>query len=158
MEPLDWVGMFKRYVGNDLKTPYFVAVGRLSRAQANNELFVYALFLAVLFGTLGVVALSPDLPHGDALGVSIYAFLVAGAAIFFGYSKQPVPAAICGSAPLGVLIYFALYGFHPNAGSGDKVLQVIIVLLWLRYSWRILNIAQAYPTLREGDRPVSGRD
>jgi len=156
MEPLDWVGMFKRYVGNDLMTPYFVAVDRLSRSQANNELFAYALFMAVLFGSLGIVALSPDLPHGDALGVSLYAFLVAGAAVFFVYSKQPAPAAICASAPLGVLIYFALYGFHPNAGLGDKVLQVIIVLLWLRYSWRILRIAQAYPTLRNVNPPVSG--
>jgi hypothetical protein len=62
MEPLDWVGLFKRYVGNNLKTPYFVAVDRLTRAQANNEVFVYALCLTVLFGIVGVAALSPDLP------------------------------------------------------------------------------------------------
>jgi hypothetical protein len=154
MEPLDWVGLFKRYVGNDLKTPYFVAVDRLTRAQANNEVFVYALCLTVLFGVVGVAALSPDLPHGDTLGVSLYAFLVAAAAILFGYAKEPTAAAVCASAPVGVLIYFVLYGFHPNAASGDKVLQVIIVLFWLRYSWRILRIAQAYPTMPDGGPPV----
>jgi hypothetical protein len=148
MQPLDWVGMFKRYVGNELKTPYFVAVERLSRDQANNELFVYALLLTVLFGVVGVVSLSPDLPHGNTMAVSIYAFLVVAAAIVFGYSKQPAAAAVCASAPVGALIYFAVYGFHPNAAMGDKILQVIIAMLWLRYSWRILRIAQAYPVMR----------
>ena len=150
---LDWVGLFKRYVGDDIKTPYFVAVGRLTRVQARNELFVYTLFLAVLFGVVGVVSLSPTLPHGNTLAVSLYAFLVAGAAVAFGFSKHPAAAAICASAPVGVLIYFVLFGFHPNAATGDKVLQVAIAALWLRYSWRILQIARAYPTMRERDTP-----
>ena len=150
---LDWVALFKRYVGDDIKTPYFFPVGRLTRLQARYELFVYTLFLGVLFGVVGVASLSPTLPHGDTLGVSLYAFLVAGAAIVFGFSKHPAAAAVCASAPVGVLIYFTLFGFHPNAATGDKFLQVIIALLWLRYSWRILQITRAYPTMPERDTP-----
>jgi hypothetical protein len=30
---------------------------------------------------------------------------------------------------------------------------VIIAALWLRYSWRILQIARAYPTMREPEPP-----
>ena len=150
---LDWIGLFKRYVGDDIKTPYFVAVGRLTRVQAKHELFVFTLFLGVLFGVIGVAALSPTLPHGDTLSVSLYAFLVAGAAIVFGMSKHPAAAAICASAPVGALLYFILFGFHPNAATGDKILQVIIALLWLRYSWRVLQIARAYPTMLDGDAP-----
>ncbi len=150
---LDWASLFKRYVGDDIKTPYFVAVGRLNREQAKNELFVYTLFLGVLFGVVGVAALSPDLPHGNTLTVSIYAFLVTGAALVFGFSKHPVAAAICASAPVGVLMYFTLFGFHPNAATGDKILQVAIAALWLRYSWRILQIARAYPTMPERGAP-----
>jgi hypothetical protein len=153
MQPLDWAGLFKRYVGDDIKTPYFFAVGRLTRLQARYELFVYTLFLSVLFGVVGVASLSPTLPHGDTLTVSLYAFLVVGAAVVFGFSKHPVAAAVCASAPVGVLIYFTLYGFHPNAATGDKILQVIIAVAWLRYSWRILQIARAYPTMRERDTP-----
>ena len=153
MQPLDWAGLFKRYVGDDIKTPYFFAVGRLTRIQANYELFVYTLFLGVLFGVVGVASLSPTLPHGDTLGVSLYAFLVAGAAVVFGFSNHPAAAAVCASAPVGVLTYFALYGFHPNAATGDKILQVIIAALWLRYSWRVLQIARAYPTMRDRDTP-----
>ena len=96
------------------------------------------------------------MPHGNTLGVSLYAFLVAGAAVAFGISKHPAAAAICASAPIGVLIYFVLFGFHPNAATGDKILQVIIALLWLRYSWRILQITRAYPTMP--DREAPGRD
>jgi hypothetical protein len=152
---LDWVGLFKRYVGDDIKTPYFVAVARLNRVQAKNELFVYTLFLAVLFGVIGVVSLSPSLPHGNTLAVSLYAFLVVGAAVVFGFSKHPAAAAVCASAPVAALIYFTLFGFHPNAATGDKILQVIIAMLWLRYSWRILQIARAYPTMPDRDTPES---
>ena len=150
---LDWVGLFKRYVGNDVKTPYFVAVSRLTRTQANNEVFVYALCLAVLCGVIGAVSLSPALPHGNTLSVSIYAFLVMAGAIAFGVSKHEAAAAICATAPVAALVYFALFGFHPNATTGDKILQLIIVMLWLRYSWRILQIARAYPTMAEQEPP-----
>ncbi len=150
---LDWEGLFKRYVGDDIKTPYFFTVGRLTRLQARYELFAYTLFLTVLFGVVGVASLSPTLPHGSTLTVSLYSFLVAGAAVVFGFSKHPAAAAICASAPIGVLIYFTLFGFHPNAATGDKILQVIIALLWLRYSWRILQITRAYPTMPERQTP-----
>jgi hypothetical protein len=107
----------------------------------------------VLFGVVGVASLSPTLPHGNTLTVSLYAFLVVGAAVVFGFSKHPAAAAVCASAPVGVLIYFTLFGFHPNAATGDKILQVIIAMLWLRYSWRILQIARAYPTMPEPEAP-----
>ncbi len=153
MQHLDWVGLLKRYVGDEIRTPYFVGVGRLNRVQARNELFVYTLFLGVLFGVIGVASLSPTLPHGNTLAPSLYALLVAGAAVVFGFTKHPTAAAICASAPVGVLIYFTIFGFHPNAATGDKILQVIIAILWLRYSWRILQIARAYPTMSEPETP-----
>lgn len=150
---LDWVGLFKRYVGDDIKTPYFVATSRLTRRQANNEVFVYALCLTVLSGVVGVASLSPALPHGSTLTVSLCAFIVMGGAIAFGFSKHPAAAAICATAPVAALLYFTIYGFHPNAATGDKILQLIIVALWLRYSWRILQIARAYPSMTEQEPP-----
>lgn len=149
MQQLDWVGLFKRYVGNEIKTPYFVAVSRLTRTQANNEIFVYALFMAVFCGVIGAVSLSPALPHGNTLSVSVVAFAIMAAAIAFGVYKHAAAAAICATAPVAALVYFFIFGFHPNAATGDKILQVIIVTLWLRYSWRIIQIARAYPTMLE---------
>jgi hypothetical protein len=48
---------------------------------------------------------------------------------------------------VGVLLNFMMFGFHPDAATGDKLIQIVIVLLWLRYSWRVVKIGRAYPTL-----------
>lgn len=144
---LDWESLVKRYVYNDAKTPYFTAVNRLKRAQARSELFVYTLFLVVLLGAIGVASLSPALPHGGVVGVSVYAFAVVIAAVVLGLTRHVAAAAFCATAPVGALLYFALYGFQPGLGTGDRVVLVVVVLLWLLYSWRILRIVRAYPTL-----------
>jgi hypothetical protein len=147
---LDWEKMFKRYVFDDVRTPYFVAVGRLTQTQARYELFVYTLFMAVLFGVVGVAALSTDLPHGRAHSVPVYALSVVAAAAVFGMTKHAWAAAYCASAPIAAFLYFALFGFHPNLGPWDKTLLVVVVLLWLRYSWRVLAIVRAYADMPPG--------
>jgi hypothetical protein len=150
---LDWERLVRRYVFDETKTPYFVAVARLNRAQARSELFVYVLFLTVLLGTIGVASLSPALPHGGALGVSIYAFAVVGAALAFGFTRHYAAAAFCATAPVAALLYFAVYGFHANLAVGDRVLLVVFALLWLAYGWRVLRIAKAYPVMPEPEPP-----
>jgi hypothetical protein len=150
---LDWESLVKRYVYNDAKTPYFTAVSRLNRGQARSELFVYTLFLVVLLGVIGVAALSPALPHGGAVGVAIYAFAVVIAAIVLGLTKHVAAAAFCATAPVGALLYFVLYGFQAGLGTGDRIVLVVIVLLWLLYSWRTLRIVRAYPTLPDPRGP-----
>ena len=147
---LDWEKLFKRYVADENKTPYFVAVERLTRTQARHELFVYTLFIGVLFVAVGVASMSTGLPHGDALAVPVYAFGVVWAAILFGLTRHVWAAAFCATAPVAGLLYFLVYGFHPNLGSWDKVLLVVIVLAWLRYSWRVLAIVRAWPDLPPG--------
>lgn len=144
---LDWEKLFKRYVFDDTKTPYFVAVGRLTQTQARHELFVYTLFMSVLFGVLAVASISTELPHGRALGVPVYALSVAWTAVLLGLTRHAWAAAYCACAPVAALLYFALFGFHPNLGPWDKALLVGIVLLWLRYSWRVLMIVRAYPEM-----------
>jgi hypothetical protein len=144
---LDWEKLFKRYVFDDTKTPYFVAVGRLTQTQARHELFVYTLFMGVLFAVVAVASLSTELPHRGALGVPIYALSVVWVAVVFGLTRHAWAAAYCASAPVAALMYFALFGFHPNLGTWDKVLLTAIVLAWLRYSWRVLAIVRAYATM-----------
>jgi hypothetical protein len=147
---LDWEKLFKRYVLDDVKTPYFVAVGRLTQTQARHELFIYTLFMGVLFGVIGVASISTELPHAGALGVPVYAFSVAGAAAVFGMTRHAWAAAYCACAPVGALLYLVLFGFHPNLGPWDKVLVVVLVMVWLRYSWRVLAIVRAYPDMPPG--------
>ena len=144
---LDWEKLVKRYVWNDERTPYFTRVAKLSRRQAHYELFGYALFTGVLFGVLSVASLSSELPHGDAAGVSLYAFSVCCAAILLGATRHPWAALWCAGAPLAALAYFAFYGFHPGLGIPDKVVLVTVMLAWLLYARRVVAVARAWAGL-----------
>lgn len=150
---MEWDKLFKRYVSDDVKTPYLVSVERLTRTQARHELFVYTLFLGVLFAVVGIASLSVNLPHGRAFGVSFYAFAMVWAAILFGFTKTTHAATFCASAPVAALLYLVVFGFHPNLGPLDKVLLIAIILIWMRYSWRILAIAKAFPDMPDPGDP-----
>ena len=144
---LDWEKLVKRYVWSDERTPYFTRVAHLSRRQAHYELFGYALFVGVLFALLSVASLSSELQHGNAAGVSLYAFSVCCAAIFLGATRHPWAALWCAGAPLAALAYFALFGFHPNLESPDKLALVAVILAWLLYAHRVVAVARAWPGL-----------
>ena len=144
---LDWEKLVKRYVWSDERTPYFTRVAHLSRRQAHYELFGYALFVGVLFAVLSIVSLSNELPHGNAAGVSLYAFSVCCAAILLGATRHPWAAIWCAGAPLALLAYFGVWGFHPNLEFGDKALLVAVVIAWLLYSRRLVAVARAWPGL-----------
>jgi len=138
---------FKKYVWDDERTPYLVPVARLSRSQAGYELHFYALFVGVLCAVVSVVALSSKLPHGGAVIVSLYAFTVVCAAVLLGMSRHPWAAFWCATPPLAGLAYFAVYGFHPNLGTQDKILLVIAMIAWLVYCRRLLAVARVYASL-----------
>jgi hypothetical protein len=154
MKDLDWEKLFKRYILDDEKTPFFTAVSRLTRRQARYELFAYCLLVGVLFAVIGLASLSAKLPHGAAIGVPLYAFSLVWAAVLLGCIRHPHAAAYCATGPVAALLYLLLYGFHPNLGTGDQVLIVILLLLWLRYNFRILAIARGFRDMPERTGPT----
>jgi len=144
---MDMDKFFRKYVWDDQRTPYLVPVGRLTRSQAEYETLFYAVITGVLFALIAFAAMSNRLPHGSAHWVSLYAFTQVCAALLLGAGVSVWVALYCASAPLAALLYFALYGFHPNLGSADKALVLGATLLWLWYCRRLLAIARAYPSL-----------
>ena len=144
---LNWEKLFKRYVWHDERTPYLTRVANLTRSQAQYELFGYSLIMAVLFAALSVASLSRALPHGDTAGVSIYAFTVCCAAVLLGATRHPWAAMWCAGAPLAVLAYFAVWGFHPGHEFADKAVLVAGVIAWLLYSRRVVAVARAWQGL-----------
>lgn len=140
---------FRKYVWDDERTPYLVSVGRLSRRQIEYELSFYAVFSGVLFGLVSIASLSSSLPHGDARGVSLYAFTQVCAALLLGATRSTWAAMYCASAPLAVLLYFGLFGFHANLGGGDKALMMLAAVAWVFYGSRLIAIARAYPEAAE---------
>ena len=141
---MSWDKYLKKYVWDDVKTPYFVRVAKMNKVQANNEIFAYALFLAVLFGVISLASLSGDAPQGRSDAVSIYAFSVVCGTIFLGMTKSSYAAYFCASAPLAALLYFFVEGFHPGLGMIDELLLLAVTLAIFRYSLRVITITKTY--------------
>jgi hypothetical protein len=140
---------FKRYIWDDERTPYFVPVARMTRRQADYELHAYAVFVGLLFAmVMGGALLSLD-PQIRSDAVAVYGFSVVCATIIFGFTKAVQAAWYCAVAPLIALLYFFLYGFHPNLSTIDHVVLIGFGLIWLRYSLRVVAIARAYATMPE---------
>jgi len=148
---MDWEKHFKKYVWDEDKTPYLTPVPKLNRRQANNEIYVYALFIGTLFGAVALVANTGALPHGRSFAVALYAFTVLCAAIVLGFTKHPIAAWYCGLAPVAALGYIFYFGFHPHSGAVDHVVILVLIGLWLRYSWRVIAIGRHFEDFPEPD-------
>jgi hypothetical protein len=140
---------FKKYVWDDERTPYLVPVARMTRRQADYELFAYAVFVGVLFGMVTGAALLSQDPQIRSEAVAAYGVTILCATLIFGFTKAVQAAWYCAVAPLVALVYFFLYGFHPNLSTIDHAVLIIFGLVWLRYSLRVVAIARAYPDLPE---------
>ncbi len=144
---MSWDKFVKRYVWDDNKTPYFVRVAKMTKVQANYEIFSYSLFLAVLFAVVSIVSLSDQAPQGRSEVVSIYAFCVVCGAIVLAMTKSSAAAHVCASAPLAALLYFFLEGFPSGLATVDKWVLVAVALGLLGYSIRVVTMAKAYPNM-----------
>ena len=148
---IEWDKFVKKYIWDDDKTPYFISVGRLTRTQAQNEIFVYAFFLATVFA-LGTILLGsgvfPD-GHDRIYLVTVYAFFGFLSAIFLGARKHLYAALYCMTAPVAAFLYLMVYGFHPNLHTVDKYVLLGFLLIWLAYGVRVVAITKAYNGLPE---------
>ncbi len=144
---MSWDKFVKRYVWDDIKTPYFVRVAKMTKVQAGYEIFSYSLFLAILFGVISIASLSDQAPQGRSEVVSIYAFCVVCGAIVLAMTKSSAAALVCASAPLATLLYFFLEGFPPGLGAIDKYVLVAVALGLLVYSTRVVAVTKAYPNM-----------
>ena len=152
MGPINWYGFIKKYVWDDTRTPYFVSVGKLSKTQAGYELFTFAVLLAMFFLVVGMAALFGRAFHGQSLGLAFYAFTVTCGAITLAATRHYYAALYCSTAPPAALFYFLFYGFPPSLHRVDELLLLAITLILLRYTFRLVAIAKAYPDM-PGDPP-----
>ena len=76
-EPMmNWENFVKRYVWDDQRTPYLVRVSKITRRQADYEIYLYAVFLGLLFSVITMAGLSGALPEGRSEPVALYGFSV----------------------------------------------------------------------------------
>ena len=152
-----WDNFLKRYVWDDDTTPYFVGVGELTRRQARNEFFAYAVFLGFLFGVAAIITLSPQAPGGRSQGMSLFSFAMVCGAVLLVTTRHHWAAALCSAAAPGTLIWLYLFAEHPGLSTIDDAVIVIFSLLWMRYGLRVINIARAYDDMPEGEEPSRTR-
>ena len=154
---LDWEKLFKKYVWDDEKTPYFICVGKLTRSQADNELHIYSLFLGILFAVVAFASIVGATPYGPSIGVALYGVSVVCAAVVLAFAK-PYPAALyCAAAPAAALAFIFVQGFSPKLVALDHIVIIAILLLLLRYSVRVGAIVRRYPEMAPGEPPRGRR-
>ncbi len=146
---LNWENFVKRYVWDDHRTPYLVRVAKITRRQADYEIYAYVLFQGILFGVVTLAALAGALPQGRSEAVALYGFTMVCSALVFGTTKHLWSALYCSAAPIAALFYLFVSGFPPQFGAIDRVVLIGFALVWLRYSMRIVSLAKAYPGLPE---------
>jgi hypothetical protein len=143
---VNWEKLFKRYIWDDDRTPYLVPASRMTRVQADHEMFAYTVFLAILSCAACLAALAH--PGTSEIAV-LYAFSAIVGAVVLGVTKHPYAAWYCGAAPVALLLYLLLHGFPASLAPIDHLVLIVFALLWLRYAWRIIGIARAYPDMPE---------
>ncbi len=132
-----WERWIKRYVWDDERTPYLVAPERMTKRQADYEIFAYAVFLCCLFTIVSMaIASSPPM--------AVYCFSVVCAAIVLGFIKHVAAAAYAATTPIAAALYLALGGFPDQLSTLDHVVLIAVILLWACYGFRVINIARAY--------------
>jgi len=74
----------KRYVWDPETTPYFTAIAKLSRSQADSELFFFAIMASVLFGVGTFTSITGQAPYGVSKAAAIYCFTIVSAVVLVG--------------------------------------------------------------------------
>ena len=158
---MGWYEYVRKYVWDDEKTPYFTGVAKLSRTQADKEIFAYAVlagflfaFLAVLTACLGLFGLAAlttqqrtkEIGIRKVLGASIgqvllllskeYTFLVLVANLIAWPVAYSLMSRWLQTFAYHTGISLALF---PAAGL------LALVIAWLTVSIQIIRSATANP-------------
>lgn len=157
-QQVSWEKYVKKYVWDSDSTPYLIPVRRLKQYQADKELFLYAFFIAtpsamLMAGVVGHVIADGVL---DNLAVGLYGLSMLCAAVALRLYKKVGLALYTVTAPIALLLHFAVNGFPERLHTFEQLLLVIVTLFWLRYSVRVVAIANAYDSLssiKKDDNP-----
>jgi hypothetical protein len=148
---MDWYHYLKRYVWDENKTPFFTAVGKLNRSQAESELFLYALFLSVPGALVAAAALADVLRNGNLASIwpGLYAASVCVAAAMLKLRKSQAAAYYSITAPVVMLAYLFIAGFDDRPFSLNHLVLIAMLLLWIRYTMRVVAMTKSYPGMPE---------
>jgi hypothetical protein len=151
-----WEKYVRKYIWDDQSTPFLVKVKDLSQAQANKELFLFAIFLATPFSLLSAATGTMVVQNGQLIYAfaTLYAVSIVMSAAITHQTKNRKTAIYCGTAPLALLAYFIIAGFPPKLHLLDQAIMITAILGFLRYTFRIVAIVSAYHELKPTHEPT----
>jgi len=122
-----WEKYVKKYVWDDDSTPYFIPVRKLKRFQADKELLLYCAFIIIPAGLL-VAAFVSTAFNGDysSLALGLYGLTILCSAGILHYSKSVNAAVFTISAPVLLLLHFAINGFEVPDLNINKVTVIAV--------------------------------
>jgi hypothetical protein len=141
---VSWEKLIKRYLWDDDRTPYLVPASRMTSKQADHEIFAYTVFLGILSAVVCLAALADT---GTSDLIVVYAFSAIVGTVVLGVTKHLYSAWYCGAVPVAFLLYLLVYGFPANLAPIDHFVLIAFALIWLRYAFRVISIARAYPDM-----------
>ena len=129
----------------------------MTRRQADYELHAYAVFVGVLFAMVSGGALLSQDPQINRMRSPSTASQWSAPRSSWGPPRPCNAAWYCAAAPLVALLYFFVYGFHPNLNAIDHAALIGFGLIWLRYSLRVVgDRARLSGHARGGRRGIAG--
>jgi hypothetical protein len=148
---MGWFDQVKSYVWDAHTTPYLISVPRLSRPQAEKELFAYVVFLTLVAAAGTVAVLVQAKLHGSPVlyAAALHGASVVAAALYLGFSADERAARYCITAPVAAFLGFVTGTLNPNLSGMETLALAAFTLAWLRYSLRVVALARAYPDLPE---------
>jgi ribose/xylose/arabinose/galactoside ABC-type transport system permease subunit len=151
-----WEKYVKKYVWDEDRTPFLISIDRLNRGQADKEIFIFVVFLGIPFALIALAATAQIVKAGIwlYLGLVIYAATILAAVVVLNANKNWLAALYCITAPLVILLFFVANGFSPNQGLVDHTIILILLVSWMRYTVRVVQMAKAYANLPEPPPPA----
>jgi hypothetical protein len=150
---VSWEKLIKRYIWDDDRTPYLVPAARMTRKQADHEIFAYTVFFVILFAVACLAALASA---GTSDLIVLYAFSAIVSTVVLGVTKHLYAAWYCGAVPVAFLLYLLVYGFPAGLAPIDHFVLIAFALIWLRYAVRVIGIARAYPDMPGQEKDSEG--
>lgn len=148
----NWEKWTKKYVWDENKTPFFISVDKLTKLQAKKEIFLYLVFVATPFALIAYLSLAAIAREESVVYLLVLAYSVSIliSLVYVNAIKHQYAAFYSATAPLAILLHLVVEGFPSKLHEIEQAMLLIFLLLWLRYTMRIIRITKRFPEMREG--------
>ena len=149
-----WFSNVNKYVWSRERTPYFTAPEDMTEVQARHELFAYTILLGSVFAIVALGGLIASL-RDPALPQVLWLLcgsIVLWACVGLVRTRDPLAAWTVALAPAAILVQTIQSAIQAGALGPDRILIMGVVLVLLRYGWRVVRIARCHRVVRGAEQ------